>query len=84
MDGFADRPESLGEIFDSICARHVPRLKMDLQISTPLPAQELSLPGLVYWEGLIHTSGASAGAPVTGHGYLELTGYAGVLTGLSN
>ena len=62
----------------------IPRLKMDLQISTPLPDQELSLPGLVYWEGLIHTSGASAGAPVTGHGYLELTGYAGVLTGLSN
>jgi predicted secreted hydrolase len=61
----------------------IPRLKMDVQVSTPLDNQELALPGIVYWEGLIHASGTSGGAPVTGHGYLELTGYAATLTGLS-
>jgi predicted secreted hydrolase len=62
----------------------IPRLHMDVQVSTPLDDQELSLPGLVYWEGLIHIAGLSAGAPVTGHGYLELTGYVDTLTGLGN
>ena len=53
----------------------IPRLKLNLEISTPLKNQELALPTLAYWEGLIHATGSSAGAAVTGHGYLELTGY---------
>ena len=53
----------------------IPRLKMDLEVSTPLKNQELALPSLAYWEGLIHADGKGGGAAVTGHGYLELTGY---------
>ena len=59
----------------------IPRLKMDLDFTTPLKDQELALPSLVYWEGLIHAVGTVAGAPLTGHGYLELTGYSAALAG---
>ena len=59
----------------------IPRLGLSLEVSTPLKNQELALPSLAYWEGLIHTTGTVNGAAVTGHGYLELTGYAASLTG---
>jgi predicted secreted hydrolase len=61
----------------------IPRLHLTLEISTPLKNQELALPSLAYWEGLIHVTGSSAGAAVTGHGYLELTGYSAPLTGMA-
>jgi predicted secreted hydrolase len=60
----------------------IPRLNIDLEVSTPLKNQELALPSLAYWEGLIHAAGSAGGAPVTGHGYLELTGYSAALTGM--
>jgi predicted secreted hydrolase len=50
-------------------------LNLNLELSTPLKNQELALPSLTYWEGLIHAVGSSAAGAVTGHGYLELTGY---------
>jgi predicted secreted hydrolase len=61
----------------------VPKLNVQLHITTPLPAQELVLRPVAYWEGLIDVEGTRAGAPVRGHGYMELTGYAGALVGLS-
>jgi len=63
---------------------NIPRLNISLEISTPLENQELAFPSLVYWEGLIHASGTAAALPVTGHGYLELTGYAASLAGTGN
>jgi len=60
----------------------IPRLHTDLQISTPVNNQELTFPSLDYWEGLIHATGTASSAPVTAHGYLELTGYATPLTPL--
>ena len=56
----------------------ISRLKLSLEVSTPLKDQELALPSLDYWEGLIHATGSESGSPVTGHGYLELTGYGGI------
>jgi predicted secreted hydrolase len=32
--------------------------------------------GVTYWEGAVRAEGTRAGAPVTGKGYVELTGYA--------
>ncbi len=61
----------------------IPRLNLTLEISTPLKNQELALPSLAYWEGLVHVTGSAAGAPVTGHGYLELTGYSAPLAGMA-
>jgi predicted secreted hydrolase len=46
--------------------------------------QELALKPIAYWEGMIDASGARAGKPLRGRGYMELTGYAGALVGLSS
>jgi len=62
----------------------VPALYLDLEVETPLPDQELALPSISYWEGMIDLKGNRDGHPVKGHGYMELTGYAGALTGLSS
>lgn len=60
----------------------VPSQRLELTVTTPLADQELSLEkstGIAYWEGMIDVTGASAGARVSGHGYLEMTGYHGSL-----
>jgi predicted secreted hydrolase len=60
-----------------------PKLGLQLRIETPLVTQELELQPVAYWEGLIEVEGIRAGIKVRGHGYMELTGYAGALVGLT-
>jgi predicted secreted hydrolase len=63
----------------------IPSQKLELQVTTPLQNQELSLErssGVAYWEGLIDVTGNEAGRPVNGRGYLEMTGYRGSLGGI--
>lgn len=62
---------------------NVPKLGIEAEITTPLERQELELPPIVYWEGMIDLRGTKAGQPLHGEGYMELTGYAGALVGLS-
>jgi predicted secreted hydrolase len=57
----------------------IPTLNLQLEVSTLLPSQELAgqtnlLPA--YWEGAITISGTREHTPLTGVGYLEMTGYA--------
>lgn len=61
----------------------VPALKLEARVATPLANQELVLQPVAYWEGLIEVEGTRDAARVKGHGYMELTGYAGALVGLS-
>lgn len=61
----------------------VPKLNLRATIDTPLPDQELVLQPVAYWEGLIEVAGQRNGAALRGHGYMELTGYAGALVGLT-
>jgi predicted secreted hydrolase len=61
----------------------IPSLSLAADITTPVESQELTLPPVIYWEGLIDTTATRAGHKVTGHGYLELTGYAGEFTALT-
>jgi predicted secreted hydrolase len=63
---------------------HVPKLGIVLAVTTPMEQQELNLDPVAYWEGLIQVDGSREEAPVAGHGYMELTGYAGALVGLSS
>lgn len=56
----------------------VPALELELEATTPLASQELAgskalLPA--YWEGAMDYRGRLRGRPVTGRGYLEMTGY---------
>jgi predicted secreted hydrolase len=56
----------------------VPRLGIQLEASTPLPSQELSGNSKIvptYWEGAISLAGRKGALPVSGVGYLEMTGY---------
>jgi predicted secreted hydrolase len=60
----------------------VPSQNIELTVTTPLNDQELSLvrsTGVAYWEGMIDVRGTDRNQPVTGHGYLEMTGYYGSL-----
>ncbi|MEA3211057.1 MAG: hypothetical protein QOE70_4114 [Chthoniobacter sp.] len=61
----------------------VPALDLRVRITTPVENQELVLNPIIYWEGVIDIDGTRASQPVRGHGYMELTGYAGKLVGLS-
>jgi len=60
----------------------IPSLGLVLDASTPLPNQELVLKSKLtaaYWEGAMDYRGTRRGKPVTGVGYLEMTGYAGAV-----
>jgi predicted secreted hydrolase len=61
----------------------VPGGGLDLAIRPVLDAQELVGPrtGVSYWEGAIDVEGTRNGRPITGRGYLEMTGYAGPAMG---
>ena len=55
----------------------VPGLSLNLNISTPVKAQEfVSRYGPSYWEGAIDVTGQHLGKMIGGSGYLEMTGYA--------
>ncbi len=56
----------------------IPPLALDLQIRTPMQAQELAGKTRLspsYWEGAIDISGKRASSLISGAGYLEMTGY---------
>lgn len=47
---------------------------LELSLQPLLAAQEMNL-SFRYWEGAVRVSGSRGGAPVSGRGYVELTGY---------
>ena len=56
----------------------IPKLKLALEISTPLASQELSGASRLdpsYWEGAITIDGHRDAGGIKGVGYLEMTGY---------
>ncbi|MGE0042763.1 MAG: lipocalin-like domain-containing protein [Vicinamibacterales bacterium] len=58
----------------------LPAEGLDMEVAAALDDQELTTPastGVTYWEGAVTIRGTRAGRPVTGRGYLEMTGYGG-------
>ena len=55
----------------------VPEYGLNLKIDPILDAQEL-VTTVRYWEGAVDVSGVRGATPITGRGYVELTGYADV------
>ncbi|MDZ4289010.1 MAG: lipocalin family protein, partial [Prosthecobacter sp.] len=58
----------------------VPAHRIFMTCHAAMPGQEFksrATPGLNYWEGAVDYRGTSAGRPIAGHGYLEMTGYGG-------
>ncbi len=52
----------------------VPRRALELEVTPRLPRQEMNTT-FRYWEGSVSATGREAGRPVSGTGYVELTGY---------
>ncbi len=62
----------------------LPKFGYHLNLTPTLADQELLTGGkarLIYWEGQVQISGKHNSQPLTGQGYVELTGYAGSLGG---
>lgn len=58
----------------------LPGQKLRLTVTAAQPDQELRTPRstqVTYWEGAVVVTGTRGADPVTGRGYLEMTGYAG-------
>jgi predicted secreted hydrolase len=55
----------------------VPSQQLMLDITPAQADQELQV-SVRYWEGAVRIQGTHAGQPITGHGYVELTGYGDV------
>ena len=54
-------------------------LELDVE---PLVADQEMRTSFVYWEGAVRLSGTGRGRPLTGRGYVELTGYARSMQGV--
>ncbi|CBE70127.1 MAG: carotenoid 1,2-hydratase [Candidatus Methylomirabilis oxygeniifera] len=57
----------------------VPSRRLDLSVQAAFPDQELDTRGstlVTYWEGSVSVSGTVGDRPISGVGYLEMTGYA--------
>lgn len=59
----------------------IPAVQLDLTIDPYVQAQEMQI-SVNYWEGAVQVSGTSNGQPVSGNGYVELTGYVDSLQGV--
>lgn len=57
----------------------IPSLSLVMNVSPAVSNQEmqtLQTTGVIYWEGSVSLKGRKKGHPITGQGYIELTGYA--------
>ena len=64
-----------GGVYPSAWTLRAPAQGLDLQIRPVMADQEL-FTTVRYWEGAVDVEGERNGKPVTGRGYVELTGYA--------
>ncbi|MDT8342471.1 MAG: lipocalin family protein, partial [Longimicrobiales bacterium] len=70
-----------GAVYPSVWRVTVPGEALDLRVTPVRADQELNVT-VRYWEGAVDVTGSGErGAPVTGRGYVELTGYAGAPRG---
>lgn len=72
-------PHSKG-IYPSRWQVRVPSIGMVLQVTPQVADQELNV-SVIYWEGAVQVRGSRNGKPLSGYGYVELTGYARSLEG---
>jgi predicted secreted hydrolase len=54
----------------------IPKLDLTFQVNALMPNQELNTATAKYWEGAVKYEGQQGDRPITGRGYVELTGYA--------
>lgn len=74
------RSPSTGGVYPSHWRLSVPSAQLSVDIVPWLADQENRL-SFAYWEGAVRIVGTSAGAEVTGNGFIEMTGYATSIAG---
>ncbi len=74
-----ESPES-GAVYPSGWRIVVPTESLELEILPTFKDQEMRV-SFVYWEGSVNVQGSSQGEPITGQGFVELTGYFESLSG---
>jgi RND superfamily putative drug exporter len=68
-----------GAVYPSGWTLSIPVEQLDISLTPTVLDQELDTrptTGVVYWEGSQHVEATRAGSPLSGEGYVELTGYA--------
>ncbi len=73
------RSPHTGGVYPSAWRVQLEEPACQLEISPWMADQEVNFPAVTYWEGAVRFVGTCAGKPVSGNGYIELTGYAGNL-----
>jgi predicted secreted hydrolase len=74
------KSKASGAVYPSSWRIRITLLDIDVQVTSNLPDQEMRTAGstgVTYWEGSVSAKGTKGGSPITGEGYVELTGYAG-------
>jgi predicted secreted hydrolase len=59
----------------------IPSLSLDLEVKPYMFDQEMNV-SYTYWEGAVEVDGTLRGGPISGSGYVEMTGYAESMEGL--
>jgi predicted secreted hydrolase len=83
IEGSRWKSPSTGGVYPLRWRVEVPDLRIRLDCSTDLKDQEVVSKrqvGPSYWEGAVNFRGERAGQPISGSGYLEMTGYDKPLT----
>jgi len=75
------RSRTSGAEYPARWKARVPSEGLELDVEPLVSDQEMRT-SFVYWEGAVSLSGASRGRPLTGRGYVELTGYARSMQGV--
>jgi predicted secreted hydrolase len=65
-----------GAVYPARWTIEVDSADLTLEVEPYLADQELNV-GYTYWEGAVRVRGERAGWPISGKGYVEMTGYAG-------
>ena len=74
--------EKSGSTYPAGWTVDIPSIDLKIDITPTIADQELDTTastGVIYWEGEVIVEGTKAGAPITGLGYVELTGYAPIV-----
>jgi predicted secreted hydrolase len=74
------RSPATGGVYPARWRLRVPSAQLDVEL-TPIVADQEMRVSFVYWEGAVQITGTSQAAPVTGAGYVEMTGYTTSIAG---
>lgn len=79
------KSKTSGAVYPAAWQIRIPLLGIDVTVTANLPDQEMrtsASTGVIYWEGSVSVKGTKSGGAIEGHGYVELTGYAGPFNAL--